>query len=399
MVPIFIRKGVSGWANNSCRVKSHKAYESNVGYHGSKSIVVYLIKNTVVKEQRVDGNRCFTIRHLRCTLMGFERNYQIKIPSKQIINKRLYSSVVERYLSNKYSLNPWFISGFIDAEGSFMVIVRKKPENRTGWLVVVIFSIALHKRDLRILEDIQAYFGGAGSIRKNGKDTFKFRIESLELISNLIIPHFDKYPLVTQKLGDYLLFKTVVEMMKAKEHLTNAGINKIVAIKASMNNGLSEDLYAAFPNLNSVPRPLVENKKVPHEQWIAGFTTGEGYFKVVVAKTPNRKVGFRVLLGFQITQHTRDEKLMTSLITYFGCGIIEKDPRGPYLCYSVYKFSENYEKIIPFFKMHKIVGIKSEDFADWCKVAEMIEAKDHLTSSGLDKIRNIKSGMNKGRSN
>jgi hypothetical protein len=90
---------------------------------------------------------------------------------------------------------------------------------------------------------------------------------------------------------------------------------------------------------------------------------------------------------------------MTSLITYFGCGIIEKDPRGPYLCYSVYKFSENYEKIIPFFKMHKIVGIKSEDFADWCKVAEMIEAKDHLTSSGLDKIRNIKSGMNKGRSN
>jgi len=37
----------------------------------------------------------------------------------------------------------------------------------------------------------------------------------------------------------------------------------------------------------------------------------------------------------------------------------EKDPRGPSLNYSVYKFSENYEKIIPFFKKHKIVGIKS----------------------------------------
>jgi hypothetical protein len=52
---------------------------------------------------------------------------------------------------------------------------------------------------------------------------------------------------------------------------------------------------------------------------------------------------------------------MTSLITYFGCGIPppsggEKDPRGPSLNYSVYKFSENYEKIIPFFKKHKIVG-------------------------------------------
>ena len=116
------------------------------------------------------------------------------------------------------------------------------------------------------MEDLQAYFGGAGSITKNGDNTFKFRIESLELISNLIIPHFDKYPLVTQKLGDYLLFKTVVEMMKAKEHLTDAGIKKIVAIKAYVNNGLSEELKAAFPNINSVARPIVENKKVPHEE-------------------------------------------------------------------------------------------------------------------------------------
>lgn len=280
-----------------------------------------------------------------------------------------------------------------------MVIVRKFPKNRTGWLVVVIFSIALHTKDIRILEDLQAYFGGAGSIKKNGKDTYKFIIESLELISNLIIPHFDKYPLVTQKLGDYLLFKTVVEMMKTKEHLTDAGVKKIVAIKASMNNGLSEDLYAAFPNLNPISRPLVENKKVPHEQWLAGFTSGEGCFKVIVAKSPSTKLGWRVLLGFQITQHTRDEKLMTSLITYFGCGSIEKDSRGPNLNYTVYKFSEISGKIIPFFKKHMIVGIKSKDFADWCKVAEMIEAKDHLTSSGLDKIREIKSGMNKGRSN
>jgi hypothetical protein len=45
------------------------------------------------------------------------------------------------------------------------------------------------------------------------------------------------------------------------------------------------------------------------------------------------------------------------------------------------------EKIIPFFKKHNIIGEKSKDFADWCKVAELIKAKDHLTSSGLDEIR------------
>jgi len=53
-------------------------------YRGSKSIFIA----NIVKEQRVDGSWLLSklvvlIRSLRCTLMGFERNYQIKILSKQ----------------------------------------------------------------------------------------------------------------------------------------------------------------------------------------------------------------------------------------------------------------------------------------------------------------------------
>jgi hypothetical protein len=36
-----------------------------------------------VKEQRVDGSYFGLNPKLRCTLMGFERNYPFKIPSKQ----------------------------------------------------------------------------------------------------------------------------------------------------------------------------------------------------------------------------------------------------------------------------------------------------------------------------
>lgn len=62
-------------------------------------------------------------------------------------------------------------------------------------------------------------------------------------------------------------------------------------------------LHPSDPNLKPVPRPLVENKKVPHEQLIAGFVSGEGCLKVIVAKASNNKVGFRVLIGFQVYQH------------------------------------------------------------------------------------------------
>jgi len=64
-----------------------------MGYRGSKS-VTGLVKSVIVKEQRVDGSFCINSIHLRCTLMGIERNYQIKIPSNQIIQWRAYISSI-----------------------------------------------------------------------------------------------------------------------------------------------------------------------------------------------------------------------------------------------------------------------------------------------------------------
>ena len=64
--------------------------ENEMGYRGSKSV------NRIVKEQRVDGSWFLATpaqqrkaRSLRCTLMGLERDYQVKIPSKQL-NKNLF---------------------------------------------------------------------------------------------------------------------------------------------------------------------------------------------------------------------------------------------------------------------------------------------------------------------
>lgn len=62
----------------------------------------------------------------------------------------------------------------------------------------------------------------------------------------ILIKHFDEYPLITQKLSDYLLFKQAFELIKCKIHLTQEGLEKLVNIRASMNKGLSEELKLAF---------------------------------------------------------------------------------------------------------------------------------------------------------
>jgi hypothetical protein len=44
--------------------------------------------------------------------------------------------------------------------------------------------------------------------------------------------------------------------------LTEKGFNKILAIKSSMNKGLSEELQLVFPEITPVNRPLLTDKDV-----------------------------------------------------------------------------------------------------------------------------------------
>jgi len=65
----------------------------------------------------------------------------------------------------------------------------------------------------------------------------------------------------------------------------------------------------------------------------------------------NTKAGEAVQLKFKLTQHTRDEQLMRSLIKYLGCGSLYKDREA--FEYRIAKFSDIENKIIPFFNILK----------------------------------------------
>jgi LAGLIDADG endonuclease len=68
-----------------------------------------------------------------------------------------------------------------------------------------------------------------------------FRVNSLHDLTNIIIPHFENYPLLTQKLADFKLLKQVIELIENKTHFTKEGLQEIINIKASMNLGISEE--------------------------------------------------------------------------------------------------------------------------------------------------------------
>lgn len=291
----------------------------------------------------------------------------------------------------------WFVTGFSDAEGCFYISITKNSTFKTGWKVLAFFEIHIHKKDVAVLKYIQNQLNGVGRVVPNGPNAYSFRVNILEELLNTIIPHFENYPLITQKFADFLLWKKVVIMIKEGKHLTEEGIKDIVNIRASINTGLSEILKKGFQNIIPAIRPLVNKPEIPHKAWLSGFTSGEGSFLIRIGESLN-KIGFRVQLVFTISQHMRDENIIRYLlINYLDCGtyrIHNNRTLGDYVCTN---FGDIYTKIIPFFKQYPIMGVKSKDFADWVKVAEYIQNKDHLTQEGLEKIINIKSTMNRNR--
>ena len=116
---------------------------------------------------------------------------------------------------------------------------------------------------------------------------------------------------------------------------------------------------------------------------------------VQVRKSVSNKVGYSVLLEFQIGQHIRDTILMQSFINYLGCGTFYEYKQIVF--FRVSKFVDTVDILIPFFIKYPIVGIKYLDFIDFIKIKDLMVNKEHLNLTGLDKIKKIKSGMNRGR--
>lgn len=108
--------------------------------------------------------------------------------------------------------------------------------------------------------------------------------------------------------------------MNRKEDLTAEGLQEIINIKASINNGLSDTLQEAFPNTKPVPRPVVHSPAIIDPNWLAGFVDGDGCFQVEISKSSTLKQGKQVRLTFLISQHIRDAQLMERLNSLLGCG-------------------------------------------------------------------------------
>ncbi|RYE12473.1 MAG: hypothetical protein EOP34_10770 [Rickettsiales bacterium] len=106
-----------------------------------------------------------------------------------------YFTTNDKGLSNDNALNPYYLTGFTDAEGCFLINIQKRSDVLLGY-------------------------------------------------------------------SDYKIFILVFEYIKSKKHLTKKGFIEILSLKASLNNGLTEELKRVFPNIVPSLRPQTITPKL-----------------------------------------------------------------------------------------------------------------------------------------
>lgn len=140
-------------------------------------------------------------------------------------------------INNLPEVDPNWLVGFADGEASFYITISDSKTHNKLPRIERRFSIRESGESASSLFAIQKLFG-KGNIRwdDTNKKYLRYEIRSFDAITSIIIPFFNEFPLFTSKRANFLDLEKVANMIKAKEHLTQEGIDKIRLIKAGMNS-------------------------------------------------------------------------------------------------------------------------------------------------------------------
>lgn len=387
--------------------KSQDTYVYNSDSFGSaKKVINYFDRYHLLSLKHIDYLR-FRKTYVRLNLaqhlnkessllMDRKFNKTMKNLNLSSYNKRNYSTMPES-ISNVYEnslnkLNPFWLTGFSDGDSTFTVKFKKR--SNLTWQISPVFQIGLNIKDKDIIYKIKSFFNEIGIVSfdyENNK--VYYTVNKIQDLNSIIIPHFQSYPLLSDKKIDFNLWSEIVKIMESKNHLNPEGFLRILSLKTILNRGLSIKLTEEFPEIVHLSRPVLElSNDVINNYWIAGFTAAEGSFSITINEKDGRKLP-QVRARFSIGLHKRDINLLTKIKNKLNIGNISQNNKE-IVSYEVGDINDISKTLIPLFDEYNLNNIKYLDFLSFKKVINIIKNKEHLTELGLNKIRLIKSEMN-----
>lgn len=205
----------------------------------------------------------------------------------------------------------WFITGLTEAEGCFNINIYK---TKAGKLTAKLrFSIAIMNNDIELLKLVKNYFncGVISEPRTNGM--IHFTVSKISDINDIIIPHFESYPLRGTKILDFRDWCSAANIITTKSHLTEKGIQDLQLLFDGMNrkrNKLENFLPEHCNKNSSLFLPINGN-------YISGFIAGDGSLGIAPYSLTFESLDFCIIY-FSITQHKNNLFLMNEIKDFFN---------------------------------------------------------------------------------
>jgi len=293
--------------------------------------------------------------HQRLNVEGPNINNEIHDHSKSI-NK-------SKYYEDKDNFHQWLV-GFTDGDGSFSII--RVAEGK--W--TLFFKISQSSYNLRALYFIKKQLG-VGSVHVEANSKADFRIRDRKVIGSVILPIFDKYPLLTSKHYDYLKFKKAYKILTNPNLSTKEKDSLLLELKSKKVP--TDYISPAWEKLNYKVNDTHDAKLVMSKYWLVGFTEAEGSF-YLVSKEPTR-----IVHAFEITQKL-DIIVLKAIAHILGIstGVQEKKTYNTVVTTN----SRSIANIIEYYS-NTMKGMKAVEFKIWARSF----VKHRGKFKELDKIR------------
>ncbi len=133
--------------------------------------------------------------------------------------------------------------------------------------------------------------------------------------------------------------------------------------------------------------------------WIVGFVDGEGCFSCPLYRNQKTRLGWQVQPTFVVVQGQLSRDALEDVANFFGCGKVgvnrrHDDHREDLSRFSVTRFADIRDIIVPFFQANPLRTAKRHNFEKSARIVRLMEERKHLTMQGMTEVARIAETMN-----